>query len=97
MACGGPCKRVGAGYYSLLEVDILILPVPGVGEVARIRLCPAGKQSILGDVDGDVLRRGNNEGRPWGEQRINNTSPDWEGYHARPPRKLWDAQDGVCR
>lgn len=92
---GTPCERVRAGCCSLLEVDVLILPVPGVGEVAGIRLCPAGKQSILGDVDGDVLRRGNNEGRPWGEQGINITSPDWEGYPTRPPRKLWDAQDGV--
>lgn len=95
VVCGDPCERFRVGRYSLLEVDVLILPVPGVGEVAGIRLCPAGKQSILGDVDGDVLRRGNDEGRPWREQGINITSPDWEGCHARPPRKLWDAQDRV--
>ena len=43
--------------HSLLEVDVLILPVPGVGEVAGVGLRPAGEQRVLGDVDSDVLRR----------------------------------------
>lgn len=52
-----------------MKVDVLILPIPGVSEVARIRLRPAGKQSILGYVDSDVLRRGHYERRPWGHRK----------------------------
>lgn len=68
-----PCPRSrgggGRAAYLLLEVDVFILPIPGVGEVAGICLCPAGEQSILGYVDSDVLRRGNYEGRPWGKRK----------------------------
>ena len=81
----------GQGVHSLLEVDILILPVPGVGEVAGVGLCPAGEQRVLGDVDSDVLRRGDDEGRPWGTG-TNVTSPGAGGTTAPaagalPPRK----------
>ena len=81
----------GQGVHSLLEVDILILPVPGVGEVAGVGLCPAGEQRVLGDVDSDVLRRGDDEGRPWGTG-TNVTSPGAgvttaPAAGALPPRK----------
>lgn len=56
---------------SLLEVDVLLLPVPQVGEVPGVRLGLAGEERILGDVDRDVLRRGNDEGRSWrGERKV---------------------------
>lgn len=61
---------------SLLEVDVLLLPVPQVGEVPGVRLGLAGEERILGDVDRDVLRRGNDEGRSWrgGEKNVTPTS-----------------------
>ncbi len=40
----------------LLEVDVVFLPVPGIGQVARIRFCLARKLGILGYVNSDVLR-----------------------------------------
>lgn len=40
----------------LLEVDVVFLPEPSVGQVARIRLCLARKLGILGYVNSDVLR-----------------------------------------
>lgn len=48
----------------LLEVDVVLLPEPGVGQVAWVRLGLAGEECILGDVDGDVLRRRDDIGRP---------------------------------
>lgn len=39
----------------LLEVDVVLLPEPSVGQVARIGLGLAGKECILGNVDGDVF------------------------------------------
>lgn len=72
---------------SLLEVDVLLLPVPQVGEVPGVRLGLAGEERILGDVDRDVLRRGNDEGRSWswgrGERK---TSPP--PAQASPQRSL---------
>ena len=41
----------------LLEVDVILLPEPGVGEVAGIGLRLAGEEGILGYVDGDVFWR----------------------------------------
>lgn len=55
----------------LLEVDVVLLPEPGVGEVARVRLGLAGEQCILGNVDGDVLRRRDDVGRPCERKRAN--------------------------
>jgi len=65
---------VGCIANSLLEVDVLLLPVPQVGEVPRVRLGLAGEQCILRDVHRDVLRRGNDEGRSWGRR----ASPLWD-------------------
>lgn len=71
-AKGGGCI-IPLAANSLLEVDVLLLPVPQVGEVPGVRLGLAGEERILGDVDRDVLRRGNNEGRSWSGER--NVSP----------------------
>lgn len=72
---------------SLLEVDVLLLPVPQVGEVPGIRLGLAGEQRILGDVDRDVLRRGNDKGRSWrGEEE--SVTPTTTGV----PTKVAQAQ-----
>lgn len=76
---------------SLLEVDVLLLPVPQVGEVPGVRLGLAGEERILGDVDRDVLRRGNDEGRSWswgggGEEK--NVTPTSTGI----PTKIAQAQ-----
>ena len=48
----------------LFEVDVVLLPKPGVGQVAGIRFCLAGEQCILGDVDSDVFRRSDDVWRP---------------------------------
>lgn len=40
----------------LLEEDVVLLPEPGVGQVARIGLRLAGEEGILRDVHCDVLR-----------------------------------------
>lgn len=39
----------------LLKVDVILLPKPGVGQVAGIRFSLAGEESILGYVDSDVF------------------------------------------
>lgn len=49
----------------LLEVDVILFPEPGVGQVARIRLRLAGEECILGYVYGDVFWRWHNVWRPW--------------------------------
>lgn len=54
----------------LLEVDVVLLPEPGVGQVARVRLRLAGEECILGNVDGDVFRRRDDVGRPWEKQTV---------------------------
>lgn len=96
-------KRGWEGCCSLLEVDVLVLPVPSVCEVAWIRLCPAGEQSILGDVDSDVFRRGNDERRPWREQGTNITSataesgcPGFQGAQKFSEQALQAAQPGAA-
>lgn len=53
----------------LLEVDVVLLPEPGVGQVARVRLCLAGEECILGYVDGDVFGRRDDVRRPWETHR----------------------------
>ena len=49
----------------LLEEDVILLPEPGVGQVSRVGLCLAGEESVLRDVDCDVLRRGDDERRAY--------------------------------
>ena len=39
----------------LLEVDVILFPKPGVGQVARIRLRLAGEECILGYVYSHVF------------------------------------------
>lgn len=67
--------RLGTGVNSiitlLLEVDVVLLPVPGVGQVARVRLCLARKLGILGYVNSDVLRWCHNVWRTWWRQNKN--------------------------
>lgn len=53
----------------LLEVDVILLPEPGVGQIARIRLCLAGEECILGYVDSDVFWRGDDIWRPCEKQK----------------------------
>lgn len=53
----------------LLEVDVILFPEPGVGQVARIRLRLAGEEGILGYVDGDVFRWRDDVRRPWETQK----------------------------
>lgn len=48
----------------LLEVDVVLLPEPGVGQVAGIRFSLAGEECILGYVDGDVFGRRDDVWRP---------------------------------
>lgn len=60
----------------LLEVDVVLLPEPGVGQVARVRLGLAGEECILRNVDGDVLRRRDNVGRPCAEKDQTVTNAD---------------------
>lgn len=55
----------------LLEVDVVLPPEPGVGQVARVRLGLAGEECILGNVDGDVLWRRDDVGRPCAGKRSN--------------------------
>lgn len=38
----------------LLEEDVVLLPEPGVGQVARVGLGVAGEEGVLRDVDCDV-------------------------------------------
>lgn len=40
----------------LLEEDVVLLPEPGVGQVARVGLCLAGEEGVLRDVHCNVLR-----------------------------------------
>lgn len=63
------CTEVNLIITLLLEVDVILLPEPGVGQVARIRLRLAGEECILGYVDGDVLRWRHDVRRPYEEQR----------------------------
>lgn len=73
----------------LLEVDVVLLPEPGVGQVARVRLGLAGEECILGNVDGDVLRRRDDVGRPCGEKirgrRRSATLEVWSAPRVAPP------------
>lgn len=41
----------------LLEEDVVLLPEPGVGQVARIGLCLAREEGVTGDVHCDVFWR----------------------------------------
>lgn len=63
------------GALLLLEEDVVLLPEPCVGQVARVGLRLAGEEGVLGDVDRDVLWWRDDEG--WacgsvdtGEQKI---------------------------
>lgn len=53
----------------LLEVDVVLFPKPGVGEVAWICLCLAGKECILGYVYSDIFWWWNDVWRPWKKQK----------------------------
>lgn len=44
--------------------DVAAALEPGVGEVSWVRLSLARQEGILGDVNGDVLRRHHDDGRP---------------------------------
>lgn len=49
----------------LLEEDVVVLPEPGVGEVARVGLGQAVQLGGLGYVHRQVLWRGHDERWPW--------------------------------
>lgn len=87
----GAGRGEGAVPNSLLEVDVLLLPVPQVGEVPWVRLGLAGEQRILGDVDRDVLRRGNDEGWAWGWRASVTPVGTWAGASILPnvPNVPW--------
>ena len=58
-------RQVAAGTNGalLLEEDVVLLPEPGVGQVARVGLGLAGEEGVLGNVYRDVLWWRNDERR----------------------------------
>lgn len=53
----------------LLEVDVVLLPIPGVGQVCRVCLCLAGEECVLRYVYSYVLGWCNDKWWPWGKQK----------------------------